>query len=345
MAVDPGELAGLRLLVETVRAGSLSGAARALGTTQPAASQTLRRLERRMGLVLLVRTPQGSRPTPAGERLAAIASDALTALDRVHVEAAALRAAARGEVRVAASLTIAEYVLPPRLAALPDVTVKVAVTNSDDVITQVRARQVDVGFVEGPVDVQGLRVRRIGEDELAVIVAPGHPWAVPQVGPEPRAGGDCCGSPRGNSRAEPEWSSGLIPSRRTRPDLPASGHGSPLAAAELAATPLLLREQESGTRRTFGDALARAGLVGAEPLGVLTSTEALKAAVRAGVGATVVSRLAVAEDVRAGVLVEVPVDGLDLRRPLRAVWLPGGCGPAGHALVRAVTGHQPRRDG
>ncbi|HEX6500669.1 MAG TPA: LysR family transcriptional regulator [Micromonosporaceae bacterium] len=298
MAIDSGELAGLRLLVETVRAGSLSGAARALGTSQPAASQLLRRLERRMGLALLVRTPQGSRPTPAGERLAGIASDALAALDRVHVEAAALRAAARGEVRVAASLTIAEYVLPPRLAELPDVTVKVAVTNSDEVIARVRSRQVDLGFVEGPVDVAGLRVRRIGEDELAVVVAPGHPWA----------------------RLAAH-----------------SSAASRLPAAELAATALLLRERESGTRRTFADALTRAGLVGVEPLGVLTSTEALKAAVRAGVGATVVSRLAVAEDVAAGLLVEVPVEGLDLRRPLRAVWLPGGCGPAGLALVRVVS--------
>src|SRR6185295_6149697 len=69
-----------------------------------------------------------------------------------------------------------------------------------------------------------------------------------------------------------------------------------LTVEELAGTPLLLRERESGTRRTFEAAAARAGYQVAEPYGVMTSTEALKAAVRAGLGATVVSRLAVQDE-------------------------------------------------
>jgi DNA-binding transcriptional LysR family regulator len=77
------------------------------------------------------------------------------------------------------------------------------------------------------------------------------------------------------------------------------------------------------------------------PLGVLSSTEALKAAVRAEVGGTVLSRLAVAADLEAGLLVEVPMAGLDLGRDLRAIWLPGRLGPLAAAFVRAAV--SPRK--
>lgn len=289
------DLTALRLLVDTADTGSVSAAARAARIAQPSASEALRRLERRLGLTLLVRTPQGSRPTPAAQRLVDLARQALTALDGVAAEAAVLRAAERQEVRVAASYTIAEYVLPARLPSAGDLTVALSVVNSDEVLTRVRGHEAEVGFIEGPLDVSGLRVRRIARDDLVVVVAPRHPWA---------------------RLAEP------------------------LPAATLAGAPLLLREPESGTRRTYEQALARAGLTPAAPLGVLTSTEALKAAVRAEVGGTVLSRLAVAVDVAAGTLVEVPVTGLDLGRDLRAVWLPGRLTALAEAFVRATVSPQ-----
>jgi DNA-binding transcriptional LysR family regulator len=285
------DLTALRLLVDTADTGSVSAAARAGRISQPSASEALHRLERRLGLTLLVRTPQGSRPTAAAQRLVGLARQALTALDAVAAEAAALRAAERNEVRVAASYTIAEYVLPARLPAAGHLTVALSVVNSDEVVTRVRGHEAEVGFIEGPLDVSGLRVRRLARDELVVVVAPSHPW---------------------------------------------SRCAEPLAAATLADTPLLLREPESGTRRTYEQALARVGLAPAAPLGVLTSTEALKAAVRAEVGGTVLSRLAVSADLAAGLLVEVPVAGLDLRRDLRAIWLPGRLGRLAATFVRAT---------
>jgi DNA-binding transcriptional LysR family regulator len=296
------DLTALRLLVDTVDTGSVSAAARAARIAQPSASEALRRLERRLGLTLLVRTPQGSRPTASAQRLVGLARTALAALDSVAAEAAALRAAERHEVRVAASYTIAEYVLPARLPGADGPTVALSVVNSDEAMARVRGHEADVGFIEGPLDVAGLRVRRLARDELVVVVAPRHPWA---------------------RLAEP------------------------LAAVTLAGTPLLLREPGSGTRRTYERALARIGVTPVAPLGVLSSTEALKAAVRAEVGATVLSRLTVATDLEGGLLVEVPVTGLDLGRDLRAIWLPGRLGPLAATFVRATVSpadppHQPR---
>src|SRR5260370_543091 len=116
---------------------------------------------------------------------------------------------------------------------------------------------------------------------------------------------------------------------------------SRIAVQVLAATPLLLREQASGTRRTYEAAAARAGQPIAEPYGVMTSTEALKAAVRAGLGATVVSRLTVQDELAGGSLVEVPVTGINLSRELDAIW-PAGRQSAGVTeLVRLASSAFP----
>lgn len=63
------ETALLRTFVTAVRAGSISRAAAALGNTQPALSQQLRRLESVVGRPLLHRAPSGVRPTRTGEEL------------------------------------------------------------------------------------------------------------------------------------------------------------------------------------------------------------------------------------------------------------------------------------
>lgn len=275
------DLASIRLLVDTVRLGSLSAAAREQRITQPSASEALRRLERRLGVDLLVRSPRGSRPTPEGARLAELAERVLAELDTFLAEARALRAAGSRHVRVAASYTNAEYLLPPAVARYrsvrPDVVVSLVVVNSAEAVARVRARTADLGFVEDPEPHPGLAEQTIGGDELTVVVAADHPWA---------------------------------------------GRDTALPAAHLAGTPLLLREPGSGTRASFERAVAGAGLRLAAPLGVMSSTEALKTAVRAGLGATVVSRLSVLDELSAGDLRAVPVDGLDLRRELRALWHP-----------------------
>ncbi|CAM5334656.1 Molybdate transport repressor ModE-like protein OS=Streptomyces violarus OX=67380 GN=FHS41_006318 PE=3 SV=1 [Streptomyces violarus] len=56
------DLGGLELLLAVARLGSLGGAARELGITQPAASSRIRSMERQLGVALVDRSPRGSRP-------------------------------------------------------------------------------------------------------------------------------------------------------------------------------------------------------------------------------------------------------------------------------------------
>jgi DNA-binding transcriptional LysR family regulator len=107
-----------------------------------------------------------------------------------------------------------------------------------------------------------------------------------------------------------------------------------VSAAELVGAPLVIREGGSGTRDTLAAALAGAlgaGAAQAPAALSVSTTAAVRAAVLAAAAPTVISELAVAEDLAAGRLIEIQVPGLDLRRMLRAVWDSTPDPPAGPA--------------
>ncbi|MGW5660634.1 LysR family transcriptional regulator [Streptomyces sp. NPDC003758] len=272
------DLGALELLLAVARLGSLGRAARELGITQPAASSRIRSMERQLGVALVDRSPRGSRLTAAGALVTDWARRIVEAAEAFDAGAQALRGRRDSRLRVAASMTIAEYLLPGWLIALraqrPDTAVSLLAGNSAAVAERLLADEADLGFVEGLAVPTGLDEAVVARDRLIVVTAPGHPWA-----------------------------------RRRRP----------LTAGELASTPLILREEGSGTRQVLDAALG--GL--ARPLLELSSTTAVKASAVSGAGPAVLSELAVGEELSARRLVSVPVDGVRLDRALRAVWRTG----------------------
>ncbi|OXM54534.1 LysR family transcriptional regulator [Amycolatopsis alba] len=112
----------------------------------------------------------------------------------------------------------------------------------------------------------------------------------------------------------------------------------PLTPAELASTPLVVRERGSGTRETVDTVLRRAGVGPVKPLLELGSASAVRNAVVAGAGPAVISAL----DVAGRELVPVAVEGVDFGRVLRAVWPEGRrlTGPAAELLALAVRNRQ-----
>jgi DNA-binding transcriptional LysR family regulator len=94
---------------------------------------------------------------------------------------AALSSDRAAEVSVAASLTVAEFILPRWLgklhAVMPEVQPRLHVVNSDRVAELVRDGEVDVGFIETAARPVDLAKRVVGSDRLIVVVAPGDPWA------------------------------------------------------------------------------------------------------------------------------------------------------------------------
>lgn len=125
------------------------------------------------------------------------------------------------------------------------------------------------------------------------------------------------------------------------PDHPWARLRRPLTVAELAATPLVVREAGSGTRTTLDVAVA--DYARPAPLVELGSSAAVRTSVLAGVGPAVLSTLATAPWIEDGSLHEVQVRGLDLRRVLRAVWRSPRVltGPAGELVTLASRSRLP----
>lgn len=297
-------LTSLELLVAIDTSGSISAAARSLGHSQPTVSAGVRRLERSLGLRLVDRSPRGSVLTEDGTAAAAWARDVLTASDAFEASVSALRGqGGTAHLVVAASLTVAEHLVPGWLAAWrrrrssdeterTPAAVELIVRNSAGVMRAVLDGEAEVGFVEGTEVLRGLRMRTVARDELVVVVDPEHPWA-----------------------------------RRREP----------VTAHDLATGPLVLREKGSGSRDTLERALEAAGEALAADLPQLGSTAAIKAALHEGDAVGVVSDLAVAAELAHGTLVRVPTDGLDLGRRLRLVTRThGDLSPAARELAAMV---------
>jgi DNA-binding transcriptional LysR family regulator len=178
---EPPELASLQLLVLVGERGSLTAAASALGTSQPAASKRIATLERRLGLRLLDRSRRGSALTAAGVLVCGWADRVLTELDTLFDGVEALRRRHNANLSVSASMTVAEHLLPTWLGELrrvdPELHVGLQVTNSARVCDLARQGSIDLGFIESPGSVPGLRSRVVARDRLVLVVSAGHRWA------------------------------------------------------------------------------------------------------------------------------------------------------------------------
>lgn len=289
------DLAALELLLTIGRTGSLGAAAREHGVSQPAVSLRLQSIERLVGLPLVQRSPRGSTLTPTGSLLADWARGVVAAAETLDAGIAALREQRDVRLRLAASLTVAEYLLPGWLAELhrrlPGTTVALTAVNSVEVVRLVQQDAVELGFVEGPRVPSGLTSRTVAHDRLVVVVAPGHRWA------------------------------------RRRPLLTATElSATPLVQREVnSGTRAALEAALAGAEVAPS----------VPPLLELSTAAGVRAAAVAGAGPAVLSSLAVREDLEAGRLVEVAVSGVRVERRLRAIWPRGRrpAGPARELLT------------
>lgn len=174
------DLSSLHLFLLVVEYGSIGRAAHHTGLTQASASRRLDTLERELGLSLLVRDTTGSRLTPQGQTVADWAQTVVNSAGDLLEGVSALRRHRNATVGVAASMTVAEYLVPSWLATLrrshPEVEVGLQVVNSAEVVERVRSGTVALGFIESPDVPHDTALRRLARDRLVLVVAPEHRW-------------------------------------------------------------------------------------------------------------------------------------------------------------------------
>ncbi len=173
--------------VAVARAGSFTRAAARLGVSQSALSQTVRALEERLGLRLLVRTTRSVSPTEAGEQLLRTVAPRF---DEIEAELALLserRDKPAGNIRISAGEHAALTVLQPAIARLlpeyPDIHIEVVVDNG---MTDIVAARCDAGVRLGEQVARDMIAMPIGPDfRMAVVASPAYfsrhaPPATPQ---------------------------------------------------------------------------------------------------------------------------------------------------------------------
>src|SRR3954454_15752744 len=231
------DLAELRAFCAAIDLGSLGRAARLLRVSQPALSKRMRAIEAVVGTPLVERSPRGIAPTPAGEKLYVEARKLLVQAEAVDDLVRGL-SGEEAPVRLAASHTIAEFVLPGPLVDFErrrdrHLSVELMVANSVVVRELVRDGRADFGIAAVDRVAQGvapLTETPFCEDEVIVGVPTGHPWA---------------------AVAE-------------------------VAMDEFTATPMVVRDPGCRSRRVEEEALAERGLVLTPPLAEVGSTSAAK---------------------------------------------------------------------
>lgn len=296
------DLGALEVLSAIARTGSLSAAGRELGLTQQAISARLKSIESQAGVRLVTRTTHGSSLTAAGSVVAGWANQVLDVASLLDAGLASLREEARARIKIAASLTIAEQLLPRWLVSMqvaarrrgavaPEVTF--SATDSEQAIKAVHSGEADLGFIEIPGALGGLRSRVVGCDELIVVVPPEHNWAR-----------------RSAPLTAAELNQSFLVSRK-------SGWWHLLGGVDV--------DQPTGSEATSVDVLEFA------------SAASVRAAVLAGAGPAVMSSLTVRDDLAEGRLRAIPVASVDWRREFRAVWIGSRTPPAG--AVRDLLAH------
>ncbi|RRQ25045.1 LysR family transcriptional regulator [Rhodococcus sp. Eu-32] len=175
------DLTALDVMVSVARLGSMSAAGREHGMSQQAVSARIRAAERDIGLRVFHRTTSGVELTPEGVAVLEWAESVLTAADTFATGVQSLLQEDRAHLTVAASMTVAEHLVPGWVVMMrsryPDVTTQVRLMNSTEVAQHVLDGRADLGFVEGPDVPSGLGVRVVAADELVVVTGAGHPWA------------------------------------------------------------------------------------------------------------------------------------------------------------------------
>lgn len=174
--------------------GSFTGAAHALGFTQPAISQMVRRLEQRTGTVLVERYGRQVRLTEAGQVLARHAVGVLAALDAAEEEISAIAGLRSGRVRLMAFPSSSATLVPKALAILrarhPDITITFTEAEPPESLAALRQGECDlavafayegkeIGEIEE--DLSMLVTHHLLDDELRLVVPANHPQAAHEV--------------------------------------------------------------------------------------------------------------------------------------------------------------------
>ncbi len=176
-------LESFKMFVTVYEQKSFSRAAALLHLSQPGVSLQIQNMENELGTKLFHRTPKQVSPTQAGEIFYHKAKQMLQLYEDARHDIQQLQNTVTGTLKIGASFTIGEYLLPKLLATYageyPSVAVEVMIANTEEITQTVHQNQIDVGLVEGEVVTPSdLSIQPFMQDELVLVASASHPLAL-----------------------------------------------------------------------------------------------------------------------------------------------------------------------
>jgi LysR family transcriptional regulator for metE and metH len=187
------EVRHLKLLTAVAESGSVTEAAKRLYLTQSALSHQLRDAEEKLGTALFLRLGKKMVLTPAGEKLLLCARRVLDELRSTEAQINGLNGNTRGVIRLSTECYTCYHWLPPVLKKFHDKFRKIEITIDADSTCRpsdaLLEGKLDVAIMSMPPRNKSLRLTPMFEDELVLVMAPGHRLtAFQQVNPRELAG-------------------------------------------------------------------------------------------------------------------------------------------------------------
>jgi DNA-binding transcriptional LysR family regulator len=171
----------LTVFITVAEKQSFSRAAEVHHMTQPAVSQYIRSLEERMGTKLLERSNKYVYLSKAGEIVYSYAKEIMSLYDNMREQVNDLSQSPSGTLRIGASYTFGEYVLPhiisQTLHVYPDIKPSVTIDNTEEIMHLVETRQLDIGIIEGKVTHQSIKKTIFAVDSMVIVASPNDPLA------------------------------------------------------------------------------------------------------------------------------------------------------------------------
>jgi LysR family transcriptional regulator, transcriptional activator of the cysJI operon len=171
----------LKTFVTLAEVKNFTKTAEMLLMSQPSVSLHIKNLEAEFQTKLFLRSPKFLQITPTGELLYERAKKMLTIYEQTKQDILEHHHIIKGELKIGASFTIGEYILPPLLYDLqqhyPELKLEVMIGNTEEIVKAVRLYQVDVGLIEGQTNDKEICVHSFMKDELFIVSSPHHELA------------------------------------------------------------------------------------------------------------------------------------------------------------------------
>ena len=171
----------LYIFYMVARLQSFSKAAQELSISQPAVSIQVRELENSLGTSLLHRMRRELRLTETGEAVLSYTQRIFALADEMHSVVRDIQGLHSGRLTIGSSTTPGEYILPWLIGKFRQqhsgIQVSLTIANTQGVIDQIYAHELDIGMAGSPVNVKGLASFPYVLDRIVVIAAPNHPLA------------------------------------------------------------------------------------------------------------------------------------------------------------------------